>query len=909
MPTQSPILLSTKLHRPHPPADLIQRTRLMDFLTREISHPLTLVCAPAGFGKSTLVSSWFERLESGTGKNQEGIAHAWLSLDEKDSDPNLFMTYFIAALRTAFGESCKETLSLLQAQQPPPKDVLNSIFINELDRLPGELILALDDYHLIQGSSVHELLGEMVRHWPQNLHMVLISRMSPPLPLSTLRAHGMVTEIRTRDLRFTSEETWAYLNLDSSLVDKDTLPLFEHNLEGWPAGLHLATLSLRSTNNRDSVFALLSGENSDIASYLVDEVLDRQIPPIHSFLLHTSVLERFSASLCEAVLGDFDPDWNARACLDYIERSGLFLIPLDDRREWYRYHHFFQGLLQQRLTNVISPEEKRGLYLRASTWFENRKMFDDAIQYALFAGDHKQMAVLMGAGLPEAINHEDRPTLERWLKLLPEEEVWNDPGLLMVKAWTEQNLWWVDLQAVTLKRASELIGKESGFKIPPVERKILLGQIQVLQSQWAYFSNCNREAIELSRQSLENLPTSWKYARGGAMFYMSLAMQAEGRIEEAKKILLDEYESYGDKDDSYSQLLLLSLGWQYLKTGQLERVKQIAGLLIQPESEDQIAINKSLANSFRSAADFHQNDLESASDHFLRIIENRYFAHISTYRDAVAGMALIFLRKGEHEKAWHLYNSISLFDLEQKGIEDERTRSLRARMLLMQGEVEEAGAWVDTLKGPPPDISLTWLEEPQITRVRVLLERGTEDDLANAERILLALEEIVDRTHNILFKVAVSGMQAVLLQKQGEPSRADPILRQAIDLARPGGIIRFFIDLGEPMKKMITRICDQGYSTEFCRRILAAFSAEDLLRKKGSVPSGNDSLPEPLTPRELEVLDLLAGPQSVKEIAAQLHISYATAKRHIINIYAKLDVDQRRKAVAAAKECGILAFH
>ena len=388
MPDLDRILLQTKLHRPRLPNDLVTRSRLIDLLNQDRGRQLFLVCAPAGFGKTTLVSNWLKHMAADQSAAGTAIPAAWLSLDENDSDLTIFLQYLTAALRTIFNGACEEILALIQARQPPPQSVLYATLSNELEKLPGEAILVLDDYHTIQGTEVHNLLAELARHWPRPLHLVLISRTSPPLPLASLRAKGMISEIRTRDLRFTPDETATYLS-QSQLPQQsqNALPLLEERFEGWPAGLHLAALSLRSADSQESVLAALSSENANVTGYLVDEVLTHQFPAIQSFLLKTSILDRFCASLCEAVIGETDPAWNARVCLDWIESSDLFLISLDNQRVWYRYHHLFQELLQQRLAAELTPDQVNSLHLRASAWFEAQGLLDEALQHALAAGD------------------------------------------------------------------------------------------------------------------------------------------------------------------------------------------------------------------------------------------------------------------------------------------------------------------------------------------------------------------------------------------------------------------------------------------------------------------------------------------------------------------------------------------
>ena len=457
MPDQNQILLQTKLHRPSITSGLIDRPRLLERLNSNINRPLTLVLASAGFGKTTLVSAWLESMAAGQSA-AAAFPAAWLSLDENDSDLNLFIRYFIAALRTIFADACAETLMLLQARQPPPLALLYATFSNELEKLPGDFILVLDDYHTLHGVEVHDLLNQWALHWPKPLHLVLISRINPPLPLASLRARGEISEIRTRELRFTVEEMAAYMSQSQfALMIPKALPLLEERFEGWPAGLHLAALSFRSAGSQEAVLSALSSENADIFEYLVDEVLTHQVPAIHEFLLKTSILDRFCASLCEAVIGETDPAWDARTCLDWIERSELFITPLDDRREWYRYHHLFLELLQRRLSAEMRAEQVAKLHRLASAWFEEHGLLDEALHHALAAGDLDLAARQMNAGLCEALNREDRQTLERWLRLLPDEMIQRRPELLMIKAWALQFTWRLELQAQTLEQVEALL--------------------------------------------------------------------------------------------------------------------------------------------------------------------------------------------------------------------------------------------------------------------------------------------------------------------------------------------------------------------------------------------------------------------------------------------------------------------
>jgi LuxR family maltose regulon positive regulatory protein len=915
MTDQTQILLQTKLHRPRLPKDLVTRWRLVNLLNQDIDRQLILVCAPAGFGKTTLVGNWLTRLPAALGEKAASFPSAWLSLDENDSDLNLFLRYFIAALRTVYRQACEQTLELLQAPQQPPQAVLNATFSNELTELPGDILLVLDDYHTLRGAEVHNLLGELVRHWPKPLHLVLVSRLSPSIPLDQLRAKGLVSEIRTRDLRFTSEETAAYLSQTQfALMIQNALPLLEERFEGWPAGLHLAAISFRYADSQQAILSGLSVENANITGYLVDEVLTHQIPAIQTFLLKTSILDSFCASLCEAVLGETDSAWSARLCLDWIERAEMFIIPLDNRREWYRYHHLFQELLQQRLSAEVAPDQVADLHRQASAWFEEHGLIDKAVHHALSAGDLDLAACQMYAGLRDALNREDRPTLERWLRLLPEEMIQRNPGLLMIKAWALQFMWRLDLQAKVLQQVEELLNSEPGASLLVDDLKILRGQILLPRAQQAYFSNQDTLAIDLCRQILALFPPSWTFVRGGAMIYLGLSMQASGLAEEAERLLLAEYEAHGDNTDTYILFVLESLGFIYLNTGRLEQARKIAQLQVQGGIRSGLPLMQFWGDWFLGLVSYQRNELEAAAEYFTQIFENRYVAQISPYRDAVAGLALIHQIKGEYADAWQMVESISQFDFELRGSEDNRTRSLRARLMLLQGDLEGAGAWVDALTDPPPDMVLLWLQEPQVIRAHILVARGSDADLRSALQILDVLYEIAERTHNTRYQIEILAVRALALNALGETAAAEAVLTQALDLARPGGFIRVFADLGSPMQAMLHRLADHGHSIAMIGRILAAFPgeakspaspvspAQPLSRPSAGVPP----LAEPLTPREIEVLTLLRGPSSIKEIALKLSISYATAKRHTINLYAKLGVNQRWEAVARAEELNLL---
>jgi ATP/maltotriose-dependent transcriptional regulator MalT len=482
------------------------------------------------------------------------------------------------------------------------------------------------------------------------------------------------------------------------------------------------------------------------------------------------------------------------------------------------------------------------------------------------------------------------------------------PELLMIRAWAQQFMWRLDLQAQTFRQVETLLDSGAGTALPAPDIQILHAQILLMKAQRAYLGNQPTLAIQLCRQALALLPPSWAFGRGAAMLFLGLSMQTSGQAAEAERLLLDEYERYSHKTDLYALLVLESLCYVYWLSGQLEPTRQLAQLLAQGAASSGNMFMKGLADWFLGKVCYQQNELEEAVRLFTSIFDNPYVVQIFVYRDAVAGLALIHLSQGESAEAWQKLESISRFDLEQTGAEDNRTRSLRARVQLRQGNLEGASNWVDAITDPPPDSPFLLLEEPRLTRVHILLARGIDADLRLALQILDALNEIADRTHNVPHKIEILLLRALALVACGESSLAAAELTQALTLARPCGFIRVFVDLGKPMQVMLRWLVSQGYPAETVQCILSAFPADDGEEPGGTPQPSPDTpgLAESLTRREIEVLTLLREPLSIKEIALTLNLSYGTVRRHTINIYGKLGVNGRMSAVVRAEELNIL---
>jgi LuxR family maltose regulon positive regulatory protein len=653
-------LLDTKLQRPSAPRHLVSRPRLIERLDQGAQGPLTLVCAGAGYGKTTLVSLWIEGF-AGRGGDTPPLP-AWLSLDESDSDLLLFLRYFVAAIRRVCPESCPETF----------------------------------------------------RFWPQKLHLVLISRSSPPLPLAHLRAKSQVAEIRTRDLRFTSEEAAAFLERAlRAPLSQSAIALLDQRLEGWIAGLRLLTLSLSADADAETELSGLSGTHAEIADYLVDDVLSSQTPAILRFLLATSILDRFCADLAECVLGGAvsgvagsdRPPCDVHTCIQWLESHNLFVIPLDNCRQWYRYHHLFQELLQRRLLTDVGPEQVSELHRTAAAWFARQGFVDEALHHARAAGDLDLAARLMQAGLCDALNREDRATLDRWLRLLPEDFVERHPWLLMIKACTLQFSWQLPVVWRLLGQIEALLAERHLLRNEETEHAplsgdlpdlpVLRGMIAVLRGQEAFARSRPDHAIACCKKAMALLPEEWGYGRGGAQLYWAMSMRASGRGAAAQRKLIDEYESLPRKSDAYAVRLLYAVGFNSLETGYLEQASQTAQVILEQAPPDRLLIRQGFAHYFLGVVHYCRNELDAATQHFEWLVDKRYAVHAQAARNGIIGLARVHASRTEISAAWQTMALLSQLDLERLGQESDDALSLRAQLAYLQGDTEAAFRWAD----------------------------------------------------------------------------------------------------------------------------------------------------------------------------------------------------------------------
>lgn len=899
-------LQQTKLYRPPLPRDLVRRARLIDELNLSLSLPLTLVSAPAGSGKTTLLSDWLSTCP---------CPSAWLSLDEDDSALPVFVSYLIAALRTLFPEACGQTLALLQASEGPPGNVLTRHLINEIENLSYPegmgrehgFVLVLDDYHRIVGQAVNELLIELLRHPLRTLHLVLATRSDPALPLANLRARGGLLEIRRHDLRFTEDETAAYLNQTlAAPVGHEVAALLVGKMEGWVTGLHLVALNLRQTADPAAFVLDLSSGDRYVMDYLLDEVLACQPQPVQEFLLETSILDQMNEDLCSAVTRSGERTAHGQNYLQQIEQANLFVVAVDHQGRWYRYHHLFQQFLRYRLVRWASPAQIADLHRRASHWYRKHGFVEDAIAHALSAGDETAAVQAIEAHRHAAMNQERWPQIEQWLRLLPRHLVDAHPELLLLEAWIWQRRWRLADIGPLLDRSEALLA--SGTSLAS-GTQTLRAEIDALRGLISYYTLDGAKTLAYASRALQALPMHCSSARGLAYMYCAAGHQALGDIESARQVLHEGLKEDSAHGNAFPARVLIALCILHLTVVDLYGLRQTATYFLKLAHERDMKESIFWAQYFLGCAAYFTNDLAAAERDFAAVVEHRYLAHSYPFSQSAFGLASVHLAQGAGDRAQAVMELVMAY-----GMEMHNTRVLmdgqafQAWLALRQGRSAEARHWADSAAGTIPLVPMTTFHAGIMTLAKILALQDNPGSPHRASDLLARVSRYTESQCVTRFTIEVRALQALVADSLGDSAASRLALHEALTLAEPGGLVRVFVDLGPRMARLLARLGQQNGTTDFADRILRAFPAEDTKGLSLPVlPHVNQSaLIEPLTQRELEVLALLAQRLSAKEMAQRLVISDRTAKRHTANIYQKLGVNSRREAIEVATALGIL---
>jgi LuxR family maltose regulon positive regulatory protein len=863
-----------------------------------------LVSAAAGYGKSTLVSGWLDSC---------AIPSAWLSLDENDNDLRLFLSYLLAAIRDMFPDAVRHTLEFVNAENLPPLPVLTGSLINELDQIQQNFILALDDVHLIQERAVHCLLTEILRHPPRPLHLVLIGRQDPLLPMSSLRAQGKVTEIRVQDLMFTAEETKEYLQqMLKGRFDEATAATWAEKTEGWITGLRLAALSMRHHGDATAMLAELPAGPQYIMEFLFSEVLSHQPAGVRHCLLSTAILDRFCASLCDALCGpSVEGGIDGEEFITRLHENNLFLIPLDAEKQWFRYHHLFQRLLQRQLERRRTQEEIAALSIRACEWFEGKGLIDEAIHHSLAAGKIVSAAQIIERNRHDLLNADQWYVLERWLDRLPEEIKQQRPEILLGQAWIADHHY---RQA----KIPQLVATIESLLDPNSEQAVL-GELNLFRGIMFYWQGQGKRSLNCIRKAQEQLPREFDFVRGEAEIISGLAQQMIGQKEMALRALHEKTLSSVKQEGIVLTRLIATICFVHLIAGELQQAAQAAERLRGVAKKSRLAYTDIWSNYLKGCCSFQTYDLDRACRYLSLVAKNKYLFHTRTAMDCLAGLAIIYQAMQRTDKSIETIKELCEFARETNDpynlvIAD----SCQARVSLLRGEQESADQWLRTFSETPDAPSMIFfLEIPVITQCRVLVAIGSDASLREAATRLETLWEATKEIYNTFQMIEIGALRALALHQMGRLDEASAFLEQVVTLAAPGGWVRPFIELGPPMVDLLTRLEEQDGSPNFVRQILRAFSEQEhravpevyVSQPIQQPPASPLLLEEPLTNREVEILELLAQRFQNKEIAEKLFISPETVKGHLKNIFQKLNVSKRRQAVTVARNLGILTRH
>jgi len=890
-------LLTTKLYIPPVRPDLVPRPRLIERLNQGMTYKLTLISAPAGFGKTTLLSEWIPQSERPV---------CWVSLDPGDNDSTRFWCYFIAALQMRQRQLGENALSLLQSPQQPPIGFFLNTLLNEIAAFPDRFALVLDDYHAIETLALHDAIAHLVDHMPPQMHLVIATRADPSLPLAHWRARGQLTELRAGDLRFTPDEAALFLRQMMGLpLTAEQVAALDTRTEGWIAGLQLAALSMRGRQDISGFIAAFTGSHRYVLDYLMEEVFEQQSADVQDFLLKTSILDQLNSPLCDVVTGQA----GSQATLERLERANLFIISLDDERCWYRYHRLFADLLHHRLRQAqrdLLPE----LHRRASEWYEREGLAVEAFQHTLAAGDLEQAVRLVEENARDMVRRGELATLLKWLKALPDEVARSRPRLCMAYAWAllftgqagaaEPRL--QDAERALAQRVASPLAASDEHKIAP-----LLGEVALLRLLFARYQEDLPKTIELSQLGLEQIDEDDFFARGLVYLSLGVALRLSGDVTGAVQACTEAVRLCRAAGNIMAAMIsAYNLSRLYGLQGQLHRAAETCRQVLQSAEG---WTGPGLGMVYLGTADvlYEWNELAAAEQHvrealalgepggYLGLLINGYTL-LARIRQACGDV------QGAHQAIHKLEQAVQQRDLLQTSVQE--IAAYRAWFSLMEGNLRASACWAQTIE-PDPDDRLDTLREFQwITLVRVLLAQGRPDEARPLLERLLHTAEAEGRMGKV---IEILALQALMWQACGDTAGALAALKRALALAEPEGYIRTFVDEGAPMARLLYQAASRGIAPKYVSELLASFDASEHGRVGETLPYPcTQPLIEPLTPREVEVLRLIAAGLMNQEIANQLFISVATVKRHITNIYSKLGVSHRTQALTRAQELSLL---
>ncbi len=890
-------ILAAKLYVTAPRPGIVMRQRLTNRLNEGLAKggKLALVSAPAGFGKTTLISEWITQCERSV---------AWLSVDEGDSDLTRFISYLIAALQTIKAGIGEDLLAMLQSHQQPQSETILTALLNEMGTIPQEFVLVLDDYHVIDSKPIDEALAFFVERLPPQMHLVIVTREDPHLPLARLRARGQLIELRSADLRFTPAEAAEFLNRTMGLnLSAEDISALETRTEGWIAGLQLAALSMQGVPDAASFIRSFTGSHRFVLDYLIEEVLGRQPENIQSFLLCTSILDRMCGPLCDAVL-ELHPAFGQET-LEYLERANLFIVPLDQERRWYRYHHLFSDLLRQQLGQ---SQELYGYHLRASTWYEANDDLVKAFHHALAAGDFDRAARLAEATWQGMEHNFQTAVWLGWVKKLPDAAICSRPRLCLQLGSAFSDAGEPDTSETHLQNAERALAGVADSN----ESKSIAGNIALIRASNAQNQGDLAETVKFAELSLQFIPEDDLYLRAQAAITLELTHWATGDLEASVRGM---HAWTGDMQRLGNEVFVVASAFavadMQVVMGRLGEAKKTLRQAIQQaatlgQEAELVTAHHHLGLALLA---HEQGDDKAAAGHWQTAAD---LGQHTTLVDWHYRWNLAQARRKESEGEWD--TSLSLLDEARRGYVKtaipmvQPIEAHKTRVYLKQGRLDKAQAWVRE-RGLSVTGEVNYLSEYEyLTLARVRQAEGSFAGINELLDRLLTLAEMQKRTGSV---IEILLTQALVYQAQGNQAQALSMLERALRLAEPEGYLRAIVDEGEVLRLLISdfrlTVGDRAHPLlSYVGKILAAFSRRTESISQSILTNRDSEIIEPLTDRELEILHLIAEGHSNAVIAQRLCLALSTVKGHNLRIFNKLQVQNRTEAVAHARELGLL---
>jgi LuxR family maltose regulon positive regulatory protein len=893
-------ILSTKLIRPALSIDHITRPHLLERLDKGRHLPLSLLSAPAGYGKTMLVSSWLETTK---------ILNTWVSFEENDNDFHIFMSYFLTAIKfcqeSESSDLDRETVSMLNTIPLPPVSAFFEMLINELEQIQTPFILVFDDFHFIKNEAVLDLLTQLLTRPPKLMHLVLISRRDMSLKLSTLRAKGSIMETRARDLRFNTVEVASFLrNLFGNHIDSAIVNTLEKMTEGWVTGLRLTALSMLHQRELDPKLLNPTVDTQYVMEYFFVEAFAKQPPEIMQYLIRTSILDHFCGPLVNAVcLEDDEQGFIKTSGFDFIRsvlKKNLFLIPLDSENKWFRFHHLFQKHLQNQLKRHLDSEEIKLLHIRASQWFVKNNLINDALKHSQNAEDVSGMTQLVSKYGMSFMNNNQYSQLEKFFTTLPRNSIEQNPEFIMLKAWIYyyKNNWLKMMEYV--KKLEALSGN-----LP--DTRSIQANLNALKGIACYISADGEKARILLERACENISFNQFRSLVATQFFKLAANQMIGNLAAGLSIFQKELEKSVSHNKNFHAPYLARLPFVYFMDGDLTNMKQV--------SESAITVSKNHLDSESTAhayyhlgiVNYFRNEMEMAEENLTKALKgSRYAKSGNLLGGAYYSLALTYQVQGKKARAKEISKARMAYFIEANNIYMlSMAQAFDADLALRQGHLATASNWADKHHNNPIFLQSTFrFYCPQSTLIKVYLAQDTADSRQRASDLLDEFLAFFQSIHQRIFQIELLALQALLYHSQGNLPKALKHLAQALYMAEPHSFIRPFIDLGPGMADLLSQMASQKISTGYINRITAALADKS---RNTARPSASPLI-EPLTIRENEILNLLGQRLSNKEIAENLFIAPATVKKHLANIYGKLAVGDRRQAVEKAQAMNIHLF-